>query len=332
MGRPSGLERVRWKESAISPQPSITPRILAPRAMACSRLSSTSAAAPSAMTNPSRFFENGLAAACGGSFAVDSADRSEKRTSDFGIDRAVGADAQGRLRFAAPDRLDAELDRRGARGAGRRQRDRRALGAEPLGQRVGDRAEHEALVEAVEGSGIGAPHQVPVGDRIVGCRRLAATMRRCGHSSSIGGTARNSGPGKSPRAPMPASAIASSAAISANRCDSSGELSSSIGTKSIVPAMRVFKPSVAKARDGVDAGSAGGELAPIVRRADAERGDDAHAGDDDDRTAALITIPRHDLSSLQLHYPLHRTASSSANPSPRQCPTLVTATCRSGHP
>ncbi len=71
-------------------------------------------------------------------------------------------------------------------------------------------------------------------------------MRRCGHSSSIGGTARNSGPGKSPRAPIPASPIASSAAISANRCDSSGELSSSIGTKSIVPAMRVFKPSVAK--------------------------------------------------------------------------------------
>src|SRR5260370_10075740 len=37
------------------------------------------AAAPSAMTKPSRFLENGLAAACGGSFAVDSADNSEKR-------------------------------------------------------------------------------------------------------------------------------------------------------------------------------------------------------------------------------------------------------------
>src|SRR6476646_2483550 len=31
------------------------------------------------MTKPSRFLENGLAAACGGSFAVDSADNSEKR-------------------------------------------------------------------------------------------------------------------------------------------------------------------------------------------------------------------------------------------------------------
>src|SRR5260370_41183307 len=37
------------------------------------------AAAPSAMTKPSRFLENGLAAACGGAFAVDSADNSEKR-------------------------------------------------------------------------------------------------------------------------------------------------------------------------------------------------------------------------------------------------------------
>ena len=45
---------------------------------------------------------------------------------------------------------------------------------------------------------------------------------------------------------MPASAIASCATISASRCDSSGELSWSIGTKSMVPAMRVFKPSVAK--------------------------------------------------------------------------------------
>ena len=81
IGLPSGLERVRWNESAISPQPSTTPRILAPRARACSRLSSTSAAAPSAITKPSRFLENGFAAAVGGSFAVESAERSEKRIS-----------------------------------------------------------------------------------------------------------------------------------------------------------------------------------------------------------------------------------------------------------
>src|SRR5882724_6978549 len=37
------------------------------------------------MTKPSRFLENGLAAACGGSFAVDSADNSEKRISDSAL-------------------------------------------------------------------------------------------------------------------------------------------------------------------------------------------------------------------------------------------------------
>src|SRR5207247_2813338 len=45
----------------------------------------TSAAAPSAMTKPSRFFENGFAAPCGGSFAVDKADNSEKRIKHSGL-------------------------------------------------------------------------------------------------------------------------------------------------------------------------------------------------------------------------------------------------------
>ena len=37
------------------------------------------------MTKPSRFFENGFEAACGGSFCVDSADSSENRTSASGL-------------------------------------------------------------------------------------------------------------------------------------------------------------------------------------------------------------------------------------------------------
>src|SRR5262244_264808 len=37
------------------------------------------------MTNPSRFLENGLAAAAGGSFAVESAESREKRISDSGL-------------------------------------------------------------------------------------------------------------------------------------------------------------------------------------------------------------------------------------------------------
>ena len=43
--------------------------------------------------------------------------------------------------------------------------------------------------------------QVVVGDRLVGAA-AAASARRCGHSISTGGSARNSGPGKSPRRPI----------------------------------------------------------------------------------------------------------------------------------
>ncbi len=58
---------------------------MAPRALAASALSSTSAAPPSPMTNPSRFFENGFEAVSGLSFCVDRADSSEKRTSNSGF-------------------------------------------------------------------------------------------------------------------------------------------------------------------------------------------------------------------------------------------------------
>ena len=57
----------------------------APRAVADSRLSSTSAPAPSAITKPSRFLANGRTAACGGSLWVDSADSNEKRTNASGL-------------------------------------------------------------------------------------------------------------------------------------------------------------------------------------------------------------------------------------------------------
>src|SRR5262249_16484456 len=74
----------------------------------------------------------------------------------------------------------------------------------------------------------------------------AATSRRWVHSISTGGTAINSGPGKSPRLPTPDSAMASSAAMSAIRSESSGADSGAAGTKSTQPAKRVFMPSVAK--------------------------------------------------------------------------------------
>ena len=111
------------------------------------RLSSTSAPAPSAMTKPSRFLAKGLARLR--RRIVRGRQRRQQRKADqrFRIDRAVGADAERRLGFAAADRLDAELDRGRARRAGGRQRNRRALGAELVGQMIGDRAEHEALVD-----------------------------------------------------------------------------------------------------------------------------------------------------------------------------------------
>src|SRR5712672_4440090 len=72
------------------------------------------------------------------------------------------------------------------------------------------------------------------------------TSIRCGHSTSTGATARNSGPGKSPLPPMPDCATASSVAISASFSVSAVEDDGSTVTKSIVPAIVVFKPSIGK--------------------------------------------------------------------------------------
>src|SRR5262245_53466213 len=78
-----------------------------------------------------------------------------------------------------------------------------------------------------------------------------------------------------------------------------------------------------KTGDAVDAGFSGRELGPVVRLPRAERGDDAPAGDHHDRPPVVAARRCH--PSL-----LHVTASTSAIPSPRQCPTAVTATRSSG--
>ena len=54
----------------------------------------------------------------------------------------------------------------------------------------------------------------------------------------------NRAPGKSPLAPIPACATASSAATAANRSDRSGATRGSVSRKSTVPAMRVRRLSV----------------------------------------------------------------------------------------
>ena len=136
--RPSRRSRARSRGSS------------APRARAASAFSSTSAAAPSPMTKPSRFFEKGFEAASGGSFWVDSAESSENRISDSGctepsVPMHSAASVSPRRIASTP-----ELDRGRAGRAGGRERDRRALGAEPIGDPVGDGAEDEQIVPGLE--------------------------------------------------------------------------------------------------------------------------------------------------------------------------------------
>src|SRR5262249_718751 len=84
--RPGAVKTVRQlappgdhTENFRRPPPGMIPRLFAPRTAAASWLSSTSAPAPSAITKPSRFFANGFAAACGGSFCIERAESSENR-------------------------------------------------------------------------------------------------------------------------------------------------------------------------------------------------------------------------------------------------------------
>ena len=71
--RPSGAGAVMWCASPERPYPAISPKIVAPRALACSSSSSTRHPAPSPMTKPSRVASKGLLAPSGSSFRVDMA-------------------------------------------------------------------------------------------------------------------------------------------------------------------------------------------------------------------------------------------------------------------
>ena len=114
---------------------------------------------------------------------------------------------------------------------------------------------------------------------------------RCGHSTSTGATARNSGPGKSP---LRADAGLRDRLLGGDFGEPLGEARSTRtarpATKSTVPAIVVFKPVGREAGDGADAGFAGGQFRPVVGLAGAERGDDAHAGDDDDRPCRICRV------------------------------------------
>ncbi len=257
IGLPSGLERVRWKRVGhLAAAFDHAEDLGAARARGFAGSPSTSAPAPSAITKPSRFLENGLAALLGR--IVRGGQRREQREADqrFGIDRAVGADAERGVGFAAADRLDAELDGGGARGAGGRQRNRRALGAE-AGRRGGRRPSRTGSARgcARNAPPAAAREQVVVGDdgRWRRTRRaILAALRPLDLDRRHGEEQR---PGKSCAADRRIRRR-----LLRRRCRPCARRASvaqngSTGMKSTVPAIVVFRPSVGKRRDGVDAGS-----------------------------------------------------------------------------
>src|SRR5262249_51310407 len=75
--------------------------------------------------------------------------------------------------------------------------------------------------------------------------------------------------------------------------------------------------------DVTNAALAGRELRPVLVLAGTQRGDDAHARHHDDGASSLVARRHRPL-------PSPHTRSTRAMPSPRQCPTQVTATCDTG--
>ena len=100
---------------------------------------------------------------------------------------------------------------------------------------------------------------------------------------------------------------------------SAGDMASRY-TSSTAPAIVVFRPSVEK-REIRRMPETPLVNFTIVGLADAERGDHADSSHGDDRAVKLVPYGRgHDVL-------LQSTRSTSAKPSPRQLPTLVTTTC-----
>ena len=212
------------------------PRILAPRAVAASKLSSTSAPAPSAITKPSRFLENGLDR--GLRRIVLGRQRRQQREPDqrLGIDRAIGCDAQRCLGLAAADCFDPELNCACSRCAGRRERDRRALGAEGFGEMVRNRAEQKAAMIPFEFAAAADPQHLIIVDVDTGPMSrpapgaAAIRARPAPPRETAGRESRRC-------VPIAACAMASSVAMSASRSERSADENGSTVTKSTVPAI-----------------------------------------------------------------------------------------------
>ena len=198
--------------------------------------------------------------------------------------RTVGADRDGAVAFAAPDRLDAELDRGCPRRTGGRQRDRQAAGPEPLGEPAGNRAELHGI-ERLLGVQAARHREQPLIAFRLAARRIeleallpAELDRRRGEEQ------------------RPAEiAVVEPGFRHRFHGGGFGELVGQRGGAAIARFEEVDGAGDAgiemvgrKAVDLVDAGAAGGQRRPIVGLADAERRDDADAGDRNDRASEMI--------------------------------------------
>ena len=206
------------------------------------------------------------------------------------MDRAVGADAQGCLRIAPSDRLDAHLDRGRAGGAGGRERDRRTLGAETVGDMVGDAAEDEELVHLRVLVGRGGAQQAVIVDRAVDRLGKLLLLRPFhldgGHrheelAREIAGRA---------------DAALADGLFGCERRELLGELGGrerAVEQEIDGAADAGLQALGREAIDAVDTRLAGRQRLPVGLLALAERGDDAEPGDGDERTALGVAMRGH---------------------------------------
>jgi hypothetical protein len=205
--------------------------------------------------------------------------RREQREPDqgFRIDRPIGSDTERHIGLTAPDRFDAELDRGCAGCAGRRERDRRALGAEAVGDVLGDRSEQAALVKRTKAARGRGAQNVAIGDGVVaaqlggdGFAMRPFDLDRCNRQEqrsrkiTLGADRRLRDRLFRHHVGEPLGKRGGAERLDGDEIDRAGNGG----------AQRVGR----EAADAADAGLAGGELAPVVRNANPERRDDPDTG------------------------------------------------------
>ena len=199
IGLPSGEDRVRWNPSATSPQPSTTASTSAPPSP---RVGETfQHQRPGALGHHEPLAVLAERARRRRRRIVARGQRRQQGEPDqaLGIDRRIGADHQRGVRLTSADRLHPKLDRRSARGAGRRGRHRRALRPEPFRQCLADRTEQEPpVIQARTSRSPATRNRSSYVTASFGAATQRPARNAASHSISTGGSARNSGPGKSP--------------------------------------------------------------------------------------------------------------------------------------